>query len=148
MSKKDTALFAWAEQFIKFGAVGALCFLIDFALYTLCNHLGIPYLISGIIGFSVSVVVNYLLSMRYVFKRRNDLSRRREFIIFVFLSVIGLGLNELLLYVCIDVYYDNNSQLIVLVNNQLAKTIAKIIATIVVTVFNFVSRKVLLENKE
>ena len=51
------------QQFLKFGVVGVICFFIDTGLYTICNFIGIPYLISGVIGFSVSVVVNYLLSM-------------------------------------------------------------------------------------
>ncbi len=49
------------KQFLKFGVVGAICFFIDFGLYTFCNFIGCPYLISGVIGFVVSVVVNYLL---------------------------------------------------------------------------------------
>lgn len=90
------------QQFLKFGVVGALCFVIDTGLYTICNFIGIPYLISGVIGFSVSVVVNYLLSMKYVFVRRDDLSRKKEFTIYLILSIIGLGLNELILFVCVD----------------------------------------------
>ena len=74
------------QQFLKFGVVGALCFVIDTGLYTICNFIGIPYLISGVIGFSVSVVVNYLLSMKYVFVRRDDLSRKKEFTIYLILS--------------------------------------------------------------
>ena len=89
------------QQFLKFGVVGALCFVIDTGLYTICNFIGIPYLISGVIGFSVSVVVNYLLSMKYVFVRRDDLSRKKEFTIYLILSIIGLGLNELILFVCV-----------------------------------------------
>lgn len=135
-------------QFFKFGIVGGLCFLIDFGLYTLCNLIGVPYLISGVIGFTVSVIVNYYLSMHFVFRRRDDLSRRREFIVFVILSVIGLGLNELLLYICIDGIYDHSARLMCLMGHQTAKILAKIFATAVVTVYNFVSRKLLLEKKD
>ena len=134
-------------QFIKFGFVGGLCFLIDFGLYSLCNYVGIQYLVSGIIGFTVSVIVNYYLSMRYVFERRNDLSREREFAIFVVLSVIGLVLNEVLLFVCIDGVYYHNTYMMSTMNHQTAKMLAKVFATGIVMLYNFISRKKLLEKK-
>lgn len=134
-------------QFIKFGFVGALCFLIDFGLYTTCNYLGIPYLVSGVIGFSVSVIVNYILSMRYVFHGRKDISTQKEFSIFIILSILGLLLNELLLYLGIDQVYFRSNWLKNIMNQRVAEIGAKIIATAVVMVFNFVTRKLFLEEK-
>lgn len=134
-------------QFIKFGFVGVLCFLIDFGLYTICNYIGIPYLISGIIGFSVSVIINYSLSMRYVFSGREDFAKHKEFLIFMFLSIIGLGINELLLYLCVDQCYLRSSWVRGLMSQRVAEMISKIFATAIVTVYNFVTRKALLEQK-
>ena len=104
-------------QIAKFGIVGVLCFFIDFGLYTVSNiafratgfaaAFEYYYLIAGLIGFSVSMIVNYLLSMKYVFERKDDLSRQKEFIIFFVLSLIGMGINELVLYVGIDLIYQN-----------------------------------------
>ena len=136
------------QQFLKFGLVGVLCFLIDTGFYTVCNLLGVPYLISGVIGFSVSVIVNYLLSMKYVFVRRDDISRKREFVIYLILSVIGLGLNELILYTCIDVIYKNWPFLQSLLPVRAAELLAKIGATGIVMVYNFVTRKIFMEKKE
>ena len=50
------------------------------------------------VSYCVSTVFNYVASMRYVFAHREGLSRTREFIIFVTLSVIGLGLNEAIMW--------------------------------------------------
>ena len=136
------------EQIVKFGLVGVLCTLIDFACYTGCNLIGIPYLISGIIGFTVSVIFNYILSMRYVFVRREDISRRKEFVIFVILSVIGLLLNEVLLYICVDMIYMQVSSIQSLFNRDIAEIVAKLCATVVVMIYNFVSRKLILEKKD
>lgn len=133
------------KQFLKFGVVGVICFFIDFGLYTLCNFLGCPYLISGIIGFLVSVIVNYLLSMKFVFERREDISRKKEFIIYVILSTIGLGINELILYICIDIIYNNWSFLQSLYNDRISEIAAKIVASGIVMIYNFVSRKIILE---
>ena len=134
-------------QFLKFGIVGVISFVVDFSLYTACNFLGCPYLISGLIGFVVSVIVNYILSMKFVFERREDMSRKKEFIIYVVLSTIGLGLNELLLYICVDVIYVNSAFLMGLYGERLAEIIAKVFATGVVMIYNFVSRKLILEKK-
>lgn len=134
-------------QFLKFGIVGVISFVVDFSLYTACNFLGCPYLISGLIGFVVSVIVNYILSMKFVFERRDDMSRKKEFIIYVVLSTIGLGLNELLLYICVDVVYVNSAFLMGLYGEKLAEIIAKVFATGVVMIYNFVSRKLILEKK-
>ena len=136
------------EQIIKFGLVGVLCTLIDFACYTGCNLIGIPYLVSGVIGFTVSVIFNYILSMKYVFVRREDISRRREFIVFVILSVIGLLLNEFLLYICVDLVYVQVTMLQEMFNRDVAEIVAKLCATVVVMIYNFVSRKLILETKE
>lgn len=136
------------KQFLKFGVVGVICFIIDFGIYTLCNFLGCLYLVSGVIGFTVSVIVNYILSMKYVFERRDDISRRREFITYVILSTIGLGINELILYLCVDVIYKDWGWFNSLLSDRWCEILAKVIATGVVMVYNFVSRKVLLENKK
>ena len=70
--------------------------------------------------------MNYLLSMKYVFVRRDDLSRKKEFTIYLILSVIGLGLNELILYVCVDLIYGNWTQLQALMHPRAAELLAKI----------------------
>ena len=82
-------------QLMKFGVVGFIAFLIDYGLLAFCTEiLHINYLVSATIGFTVSVVFNYLASMRYVFTHKEEMSRRREFIIFVVLSIVGLVINN------------------------------------------------------
>lgn len=120
-------------QFMKFGIVGVIAFLIDYGLMVaLTEFSGVPYLISNTISFTVSVVFNYVASMRYVFERRDDMSRRREFIIFVVLSIIGLILNDLFMWLFVSVWF-------------IDYRIAKIIVTVLVAIWNFVTRKIFLE---
>ena len=120
-------------QFMKFGIVGVIAFLIDYGLMVaLTEFFGVPYLISNTISFTVSVVFNYVASMRYVFERRDDMSRRREFIIFVVLPIIGLILNDLFMWLFVSVW---------LIDYR----IAKIIVTVLVAIWNFVTRKIFLE---
>ncbi len=123
-------------QMVKFGAVGFLCFLIDYGIMLLLTELaGVNYLISCSISFSVSVIVNYLLSMHFVFSAKANMKKRTQFVIFVILSVIGLGLNQLFMWLFVDLVH-------------IPYQIAKLAVTAIVMLFNFVTRKVFLEEKE
>ncbi len=120
-------------QFMKFGVVGVIAFFIDYGLLAFCTEiLGINYLISATIGFTVSVIFNYAASMRYVFTHKEGMSRRREFIIFVVLSVIGLLINNLCLWAGVEVL-------------GVHYLVTKIGATAIVMVWNFVTRKIFLD---
>ena len=136
------------EQIIKFGIVGVVCFGIDFAVFSFLNYVvDTHYTVATFWGFVISVIVNYLLSMKYVFARNEQMDRRAEFIIFVILSVIGLGVNEFIIWGCVDGIYKNWSFLNGLISTELAEIGGKIIATGVVMVYNFITRKIFLEKK-
>lgn len=119
-------------QFIKFSAVGVAATLVDITgLFLLKEVAGMGVLLSSGISFSFSVVVNYLLSMRFVFEGK-DKNKGREFVVFVILSGIGLGLNQFIMwagssFTCL--YY----------------MWVKVIATIIVLLYNFISRKIFIE---
>ena len=124
------------KQLIKFGFVGGICFVIDYGVMVLLTEVaGLEYLLSCGISFTVSVIANYLLSMKFVFERKDTLDRRVEFIIFVIMSVIGLGLTELLMWVFVD-------------KADIHYMISKIVVTAIVMVYNFVTRKLFLEKKK
>ena len=136
------------EQLIKFGLVGALCFCIDYGIYTALCFLNVYYLIAAFFGFVISVIVNYLLSMKYVFVRKDNMDRKREFTIFLVLSVFGLLLNEVLIYACFDGLYMHISYIHDMMSDHGAMLIGKLVATAIVMVFNFITRKIFLEKKE
>lgn len=120
------------NQILKFGLVGGTAFVIDYVLLYFCTEfLHIHYLISSIISFTVSVIFNYILSVKWVFdvKKKQDV---KDFVIFIILSVIGLGINSLIMYVMVEkfgVYY----------------MLSKIVSTAVVMVYNFITRKIFVE---
>lgn len=127
-------------QFLKFGIVGGIAFVVDYAIMVfLTEAFGVPYLISSFISFCVSVVVNYLLSMRFVFVSRDDIKKQTEFISFLILSIIGLGINELVMYLVADVLIGDKM--------KRAYLVAKLVATFIVMIWNFVTRKIFLEKK-
>lgn len=124
------------EQFAKFGVVGVIAFIIDYGtMVALTELFGVPYLASTTAGFIVSVIFNYFASMKYVFARREDMGRAREFTIFVVLSVIGLGLNDVLMWGFVDILGGDYR-------------IMKILVTAIVMVYNFITRKIFLEKHE
>ena len=87
---------------------------------------------STTVSFIVSVIINYVLSMRYVFDHREGMSRKREFTIFTILSVIGLGLNDLYMFVGVTFL-------------SIGYQAMKAIATFLVTWYNYFSRRFFLE---
>lgn len=121
------------EQLVKFGIVGVIATLLEWVIFYICtNQLKIHYSISTIIGFSISTIFNYWASVKWVFDVNKEKSEKLNFILFVVLSIVGLGLNELILWICIEKFAIYNM-------------IGKVIATGIVMVFNFITRKLFLE---
>ena len=122
------------NQLFRFGIVGFIAFFIDYGiLYFLTDIVGINYLISSIISFSISVIFNYIASTKFVFNVGHK-QTYKDIVLFVVLSVIGLGINSLLMYIGVDIFHINY-------------LIVKIAATAVVMVFNFITRKIFIEKK-
>ena len=126
----NNKLFA---QIIKFGFVGGTSFVIDAGiLFLLTEFCGIHYLLSGAISFTASVIYNYMLSIKWVFDAKKDDNKEQELAVFIGLSVIGLGLNQLLMWLFVDIFH-------------IYYMLSKIIATAIVMVYNFVTRKLFIE---
>ncbi len=120
------------EQILKFGVVGVVAFLIDYSLlYVLTEFMSIHYMISSIISFIISLIFNYIASIYWVFDVKQK-QTFKEIIIFTILSVIGLGINQLVMYLMTDV-------------GNIYYMFSKLVATAVVMVWNFVTRKIFIE---
>lgn len=120
-------------QILKFGVVGGVAFVIDYGLLALLTEaFGVNYLVSATVSFTASVVFNYVASMRYVFTHKKGMSRRREFVVFVVLSVIGLAINNLCMWAGVELV-------------GMHYLVVKIGATFLVMVWNFVTRKIFLD---
>ena len=136
------------EQIMKFGIVGVLSFGIDFGVYSMLVYFTpVPLLVAKFFGFSISVIFNYIMSMKFVFQRNEDMDRKKEFTIFVVLSLIGLGLNEVLVWLFVEYSYENIAIIADMFSYNMMKMIGKILATGIVMVYNFITRKIFLEKK-
>ncbi len=119
-------------QIFRFIIVGGLAFLIDYStLFLLTDKFKVYYLLSSGISFIVSTVFNYIISMRFVFKSKSN-NKFYEVIVFAFLGLIGLLINQWLMSILVETV-------------SLYYMFSKVIATIVVMCWNFITRKLLLE---
>jgi len=121
-------------QIIKFGFVGVIAAIIDVGLLVILNEkIHIDVLVASAISFLVSVTVNYILSMSFVFKGKQE-NKLKEFVVFVCLSIGGLCINQIIMWFGINLM-------------SFFYLWVKIFAMIFVMVYNFVSRKIFLEKK-
>ncbi len=93
--------------------------------------LGVDYLISGAIAFLVGLTIVYILSVRWVFEARALSDWKAEFLVFAMIGVVGLGLNELVLWILTG-YFD------------LFYMFSKVASVVAVFSWNFGARKYLL----
>jgi putative flippase GtrA len=119
-------------QLFRYIFVGGVAFAVDFiSLFILTNYLGIYYLISAAIAFTLGLLLNYILSVKWVFNRRTIENRTFEFGIFAFIGIVGLGLNEVFIW-----FFTQDLQIYYL--------ISKILASIIILFWNFFARKFIL----
>lgn len=121
------------SQIFKFLVVGGIAFVIDYSLlFALTEFFKIHYLVSSVISFSVSVIFNYIASVAWVFEVDKEKNKVNNFILFIVLSIIGLLINQFVMWIGVSTF-------------NMYYMIVKIIATAVVMVFNFITRKIFLE---
>ena len=115
-------------EVLRFVLVGGACFLLDYGLlYVLTAHLGVYYLVSAGISFTVSVFLNYWLCLVCVFRGAAAQTRRAK-MLFVGSSIAGLGLNQLLMWSLVDLLH-------------IHYMIAKLIAAGIVMLWNYVLKR-------
>ncbi len=122
-------------QFFRYIFVGGIAFVADAGALWLCEKF-MHYLIAAAIAFVFGLVVNYVLSVCFVFSDgERTTSRTAEFIIYAVIGVIGLGLTELIMWLFTDVI-------------GIYFLLSKIVAAAIVLVWNFVARKKIIYTKK
>ena len=123
-------------QLFRYAFVGGLAFIVDYgSLWFLTEVCGLHYLLSAAIAFILGLTCNYLLSTAWVFSGRSLENRWAEFAVFALIGVVGLGLNELIMWVGTDKLH-------------LHYMLSKIVSTAIVFFWNFFARKFILFNKQ
>lgn len=123
-------------QMFRYIFVGGTAFVVDFFfLYFFSDICGIYYLISGVLSFIISVLVNYIMSTKWVFNQDNIDNRVLEFNLFLAISTAGLIFTEILLWLFTDIlglYY----------------LLSKVIAAIIVMFWNFIARRIMFYGRD
>lgn len=118
-------------EIVRFLLVGGGCFLLDYGLlFGLTEYGGFNYLTSSAISFTVSLVVNYILCVTVVFRARHQSVRQTA--LFAATSLAGLAINQACMYVFVDVA-------------GIWYMLAKIGAAAVVTVWNYITKRLVLK---
>ncbi len=116
-------------QYVRFAAVGITSLMVDYGVMVfLTENTALGYFKACAFSYTLSVIVNYVLSMKYVFHGREDMGKVKEASIFFVLSLIGLFLNQIIMWVAVDVF-------------GIFYAAAKLLSTLLVTNYNFISRK-------
>ena len=115
---------AFLTKFLKFCVVGFSGTAIDFGLTWLCKEIfKVPKFLANATGFVVAATSNYILNRTWTWGSTNE-QVGVEYVKFFAVSLIGLGLNTLILYIF-------NEKL------KLNFYLSKVIATGVVMLWNF-----------
>ena len=116
----------WLE-ILRFLIAGGGCLLFELGLLYVMTEAGLYYMYSAGIAFTASVLVNYLLCRRWVFKGAGQQSLK-SMTIFIGSSVAGLGINQVCMYAFVEFA-------------GLWYMAAKILAAAIVTVWNYVLKR-------
>ncbi|MFI5961271.1 GtrA family protein [Streptomyces asoensis] len=90
---------ALTGEIMRFAAVGGLGVLVNFAVFNLCRAVTtLPVVRCSVISTSVAVLVNYLGFRYFAYRDRDKRRPAREFTLFVVFSIIGLVIENGVLY--------------------------------------------------
>jgi len=110
--------------FLKFCLVGCSNVIVTLtAFYVLYNFLAINYLIASIIAYSLGIVNSFTWNRLWTFQIRKS-NVKREFIRFLTVNLIGLGMNALIMFLLVEIIGAN-------------AFVAQVVAIGLVLIFNF-----------
>ncbi|MDR0748200.1 MAG: GtrA family protein [Tannerellaceae bacterium] len=122
-------------QLLRYTFVGGLAFIVDVGLlFILTEYAAFYYLVSATCSFIAGLLVNYYISTIWVFGS-SPYKKGIEFVLFALVGLIGLGLNDLLIWVFTEkcgIYY----------------MLSKLLTAVLVYMWNFLGRRYLIFNKE
>ena len=90
-------------KIVRYFFVGGAAAVVDIGIFFVFAKLaGYDYLLVGCIGFLVATAVNYALSVKHVFRSGIRYSKGKEIALVYLVSLVGLAINQLVLYLLID----------------------------------------------
>jgi len=115
------------KDMLKYGFVSVFALVVDVGLlFLLVEQMGTNHICAATSSFVAGLIVNYTLARALVFKQ-SRMRFRDEFILYTLIGVIGLGLNDIIIYLLVEL--------------QVWYMYAKAVSVAVVFFFNFFGRR-------
>lgn len=123
-------------QLAKFTIAGVINTAIDWGIFfSLYNIFGWDPVLSQAIAFTVATIISFFINTVWVFNTTKRKTKKRLIAEFFVLNLIALGITTVLIYLFIDVMKMN-------------ELLAKILTTVITMVYNYVTRKLTLEDRK
>lgn len=117
------------NQLYRYIWVGSIAFVIDAGLLLILIELGIHYIIANSLSFIIANAFNFIAGHYFVFRKQARFNNLfQSYIAVLAISIFGLLLNDFALFVGVDLL-------------GLDIIPAKVLATIIVLLWNFGARK-------
>jgi len=120
-----------SHQVVRFAAVGLINTVIDFGLLFLLKSLGFPVELANICSTSTAFIFSFFANKKYTFKS-TDTHVVREMVLFVIVTLFGLWVLQTIV---INITMPLAKQIVG--DQNIALLIAKLIATVVSLVWNY-----------
>ena len=147
-------------EIFRFLLVGGTATLVDYAVFYLFRQWIFPQtlfswtgwntlslIIATALGFSVGLLVNWILSVKFVFqdvKDKEEASSKKSFWIFALIGVIGLAITELGVVLFVHILPEITLFGVTEFLLPWDEWLSKILMTCIVLVFNYIMRKTLI----
>ena len=103
-ASSSTTFSAERRAFARYFVVGGICACVDIGLFMLfAKGLGLPYLRVAAGTFIIATLLNYVLSVRFVFVSGHRFTRRWEVALVFLVSAMGLAVNSGVLWFGVEV---------------------------------------------
>ncbi|MCX6808615.1 MAG: GtrA family protein [Candidatus Berkelbacteria bacterium] len=136
--KKENTKGGALTEIIRYGAVGFVSTVIDLGVLKLLTMFSWPYWIALALGFSSGTVNGYFMNSRWTFKYKTAGSEGIKFSQFTIVSLIGLGLTELIGNSYMSIF---GADVTILGKTIGAKMIGKLISVVLVFAWNYLGNK-------
>ncbi len=141
-------------QFFRSLFVGGIATIVDIGVLVLFRELfHTPEKAATVFGFIAGLAVNYVVSTYWVFAKAKVKNRVVDFIAFAVIGIIGLGLTQLIIApfamegIFGEGYFVKNATFGTLIPTDKYYIAGKLVATVLVYLWNFCARKFILYRK-
>ena len=133
------------KEIIRFAISGGVCFLIEFVLLVLLRDTcGLDTLVATPIAFTVSVIVNYLFCVKWVFPDAGKQGNKARIAFFIS-SIMGLFLNEGLMWLFRVLFGEDTVVMTVFGFAVTMYMVNKVLATLIVMIWNYITKRFILK---